>query len=142
MALILGDIAEAFKRIEEQIFVPGEDFVSSYFAHLEADDLVLGVAELATRAKRDLRLNSLRSLKGLQDLELRSRRIDHAQALRADDAQRMSKSTNLDRAAAVGAGERSGFDGHCQPSKSRRFFKCRSSNSTARPRKRSGGFSL
>src|SRR2546421_13089673 len=54
MAVVFSEVANAFVRIEQHIFVPAvSDSVDLRAAPLEPDDFVVGTAELAARAKRD-----------------------------------------------------------------------------------------
>ena len=90
VAVVLGEIAEAFVGVEEQVFVP----LVSVFTRVDPADLVpdhfvLCTVDFPARTQRNGWLDLRLALKLLQNLDFRRRSIQNAQALRTNHTQRM-----------------------------------------------------
>src|SRR6185369_8377520 len=131
VAVVLGEVAEPLVRIEEEVLVPAvRRPVDHDAANLVADRLPLLALERAARAERDLRLELLPRLEFLEDVEIRVARVEDAAAAPADDGERLIERAELDRGAALRAGQRRDSGRAHQPSMRRRFFGASCSSST------------
>src|SRR5580704_4779721 len=147
MAVVFGEVARGFVRIEENIFVPViANAVDGDAAALETDDFVIGAAKFAARAEGDERANFPgNDLKPLQDLKIRVLGIQNGMATFANHGFGVAQRAKRDGCSALRTiqGFRLRFwrirewrraCTHHQPSKLRRFLSLRSSNSTNSPR--------
>src|SRR5438445_5252078 len=147
MAVVFSEVANAFVRIEQHIFVPAvSDSVDLRAAPLEPDDFVVGTAELAARAKR----NEGPDITGfdfelLEDGQVGIFGVEDTMTARAHDGFSLAERTQNNGCAALRTiqrlrlrfgrpGEWRSARAHFQPSKLRKFFNLRSSNSTNSPR--------
>jgi hypothetical protein len=74
VAVVFGQIPEALERFVEQVLGPVVwNAFDDDLAHLEADRLLGGAAQLAALAQRNQRLHPLARLKGLQRAQRRMR---------------------------------------------------------------------
>ena len=82
VAIVFGEIANGFVRIEEDVFVPViADALDLDAAPLEADDFVIRAAKFAARAKGNERRNFAGDdLKFLQDLKIRIFGVENGMA--------------------------------------------------------------
>src|SRR6266568_4517429 len=147
VAVVLAQVAKAFVGIEENVLVPGiRDSFDRGVAALKANDLVVRASKLATRAKRNEGTNVARlHFELLKDGQVRILRVEDTAAAPADNRFRLSKSSERNSRAALGAIERAHLRfrrrsqewwtcAHHQPSKLRRFFSLSCSNSTNSPK--------
>ena len=155
VAIVFAEVAKTLIRIEEQIFLPiVDDFFDLDVAPLEPDNLVVHAAQLAARAKRDERRGCMGSgFELLKDREIWVFGVENRMTAPAynrlglpERAERDGRSTlrAIERPR-LGLGrpwERRSSYAHHQPSKLRRFFNLRSSNSTNSPRYKAGSASL
>src|SRR5581483_3956076 len=132
VAVVFDEIAIAFIRIEEQVFVPTVvDAVFCNGAALEADDFVLGAAKFSACSKgneRAVLFDPLIEL--LEDLEVRVLGVEDAMTLVADDGDGAVHGAECEGCAAIRTIECAGYGfgrdrrrAHYQPSKVRKFFR-------------------
>src|SRR5580704_13069749 len=147
MTVIFGEVAYAFVRIEEDIFVPVvADTFDGDAAALEADDFIIHTAKFAPRSQRNKRSRlSGNGFEFLQDLKTWIFRVQDGVATFANHGFGVPQGTKRDGRATLWAIQcfrlwlwwirewrRAGA--HHQPSKLRRFLSLRSSNSINSPR--------
>ena len=155
MAVVFTEVANAFVRIEKDIFVPAiSDSVDLRAAPLEPDDFVVGTAELAARAKRNEGPDiACFDFELLEDGQIGIFGVEDAMTARAYDGFGLAERTQNNGCAALRTiqrlrlclgrpGKWRSARAHYQPSKLRRFFSLRSSNCTNSPRYRAGSGSL
>src|SRR5690349_15067092 len=147
MAIVFIEVANAFVRIEQHIFVPAIcDPLDLHTAPLEPNDFVVRIAELAARAKRNEGPDITRfDFELLEDGQIRILGIEDAMTARAHHGFGLAERTQNNGCAALRtiqrfrlrfgrSGEWWRARAHHQPSKLRRFFNLRSSNCTNSPR--------
>ena len=113
MAVVVGEIAEAFIGIEEKILFPFvNDAVFFNAAGLKSDaPPIVAPAHLPRWPQRNQRRPpGLRILRLLNNFEQGRRSIENAKALRTHHGKGVPKPAKLDRPPAVGAVHRLGFD--------------------------------
>src|SRR5437879_4177345 len=147
MAVVFAQVANALIRIEENVFVPAVgDSVDLGAPPLEADDFVVGVAQLAARAKGNERPYVARlNFELLEDGQAGIFGVEDAMAARAHHSFGLAERAQHNGRAALRTiqrlrlrlgrpRKRRSACAHHQPSKLRKFFNLRSSNSTNSPR--------
>jgi len=155
MSVIFAEVANALVRIEQQVFIPGvTDALDFAMAPLKADDLVVRAAQLAARTQGNEGPYVTRLyFELLEDGEVGVFGVEDGMAAPAHDRFGLAERTQRDGRAALRAiqrlrlrlrrpGKWRSASAHHQPSKLRRFFNLRSSNSTNSPRYRAGSGSL
>ena len=155
MSVIFAEVANALVRIEQNIFMPAVgDSVDLGAAPLEPDDFVVRIAQLAARTQGNERPYVARlNLELLEDGEVGIFGVEDGMAASAHDRFGLPERTQRDGRAALRAiqrlrlrlwrpGQRWSARAHHQPSKLRRFFNLRSSNSTNSPRYKAASGSL
>src|SRR5881628_613650 len=155
MSVVFTEVANTLVRIEQNVFVPViSDSVDLGAAPLEPDDFVVRVAQLATRAERNERLDiASDGFELLKDREIGIFGVQDRMATRANDCFGLAERTQHYGRAALWtiqpfglrlrrSGEWWSARAHHQPSKLRRFFNSRSSNSANSPRYSAGSGSL
>src|ERR1700674_1405521 len=146
MAVVFAEIANAFVRIEQNVFGPVvADSFDLDAAPLESDDFVVGAAQLSARAQRNQRLDfTCGGFELLKNRQVGIFGVEDGMAAPAHDRFGLPERTKRDGRAALGtiqclrlrlrrSGEWWSARAHHQPSKLRRFFNLRSSNSTNSP---------
>src|SRR5438094_4134460 len=155
MAVVFTEVANAFVRIEENVFVPVVgDSVDLGAPPLESNNFVVGVAQLAARAKGNEGPYVTRfNFELLEGGQVGIFSVEDAMTTREHDGFGLTERTQNNGRATLRtiqrlrlrigrSGEWWSVRAHHQPSKLRRFFKLRSLNSTNSPRYRAGSESL
>src|SRR5712692_6863797 len=155
MSVVFAKVANALVRIEQNVLVPiVSDPVNVGATPLEPDEFVVRAAQLAARAERNERFDIVRDgFELLKNREIGIFGVEDRMATRADYRHGLPEGMQSDGGAALGTiqslrlrlgrpGEWRSARAHHQPSKLRRFFNLRSSNSTNSPRYRAGSGSL
>src|ERR1700687_990498 len=155
MSVIFAEVANALVRIEQNVFVPVVgDSVDLGAAPLEADDFVVCAAQLAARTQGNEGPYVTRLyFELLEDGKVGVFSIQDRTAAPANDRFGLAERAQRDGRPALRtiqrfrlrlwrSGKWRSASAHHQPSKLRRFFNLRSSNSTNSPRYRAGSGSL